>query len=379
MAISTSFKKTITILNILLVGSVYASDPIGEIIEEKGYAGLTRDGDTTVLLASEKPDVLMYDTAQTQNGRMKIQFEGSEELSLTEHSKVWIDEVYYDPDPSLSKMSLRMAQGTARFASGFGGKINKANIDIRTPTATIAVRGTDFTTSIDEIGRSLIILLPDKWGSPSGVIVVSNAGGEVILDEAYQATMVSTFDDSPTKPVTVNGIDVNMIDNMFIVNPPEEVSDQVAEEQGGGENDANNILDVDFLEFTDLEEDYFEDDELEYTELDRDLLEVDFLQDLLDVVLDIDRKVGIDVEQDQKFGSVRLEGTVAGFDKDSQYNTIIDKGIGQIWFYREVNGIISIRIPMFAQASIRTITDEKESLIKVGDGSSINITITQTN
>ena len=379
MEILTSFKKTITILNILLVGSVYASDPIGEIIEEKGYAGLTRDGDTTVLLASEKPDVLMYDTAQTQNGRMKIQFEGSEELSLTEHSKVWIDEVYYDPDPSLSKMSLRMAQGTARFASGFGGKINKANIDIRTPTATIAVRGTDFTTSIDEIGRSLIILLPDKWGSPSGVIVVSNAGGEVILDEAYQATMVSTFDDSPTKPVTVNGIDVNMIDNMFIVNPPEEVSDQVAEEQGGGENDANNILDVDFLEFTDLEEDYFEDDELEYTELDRDLLEVDFLQDLLDVVLDIDRKVGIDVERDQKFGSVRLEGTVAGFDKDSQYNTIIDKGIGQIWFYREVNGIISIRIPMFAQASIRTITDEKESLIKVGDGSSINIIITQTN
>ena len=52
-----------------------------------------------------------------------------------------------------------MAQGTARFASGFGGKIKKANIDISTPTATIAVRGTDFTTSIDELGRSLVILL----------------------------------------------------------------------------------------------------------------------------------------------------------------------------------------------------------------------------
>ena len=378
MAILTSFKKTITILSILLVGSVNA-DSIGEIIEEKGYAGLTRDGDTTVLLASDKPDVLMYDTAQTQNGRMKIKFEGEEELSLTEHSKVWIDEVYYDPDPSLSKMSLRMAQGTARFASGFGGKIKKANIDITTPTATIAVRGTDFTTSIDELGRSLVLLLPDKWGAPSGVIVVSNAGGEVILDEAYQATMVSTFDDSPTKPVKVNGVDVNMIDNMFIVSPPEEVSDQVAEEQGGGENDSSNILDVDFLEFNDLEEDYFEDDELEYTELDRDLLNIDFLQDLLDVVLDIDKKVGIDIEQQQKFGSVRLEGTVAGFDKDTQYNTIIDKGLGQIWFYREVNGIISIKIPMFAQASIRTVTDEKESSIRVGDGTSINITITQTN
>ena len=81
----------------------------------------------------------MYDTAQTQNGRMKIEFKGEERLYLTEHSKVWIDEVYYDPDPSKSKMAILMAQGTARFASGFGGKIKKSNIKVSTPTAQIAV------------------------------------------------------------------------------------------------------------------------------------------------------------------------------------------------------------------------------------------------
>jgi hypothetical protein len=276
-------------------------------------------------------------------------------------------------------MAIRMAQGTARFASGFGGKIKKANINITTPTAQITVNGTDFTTSIDEIGRSLVILLPDKWGAPSGSILVSNAGGEVLLDEAYQATMVSTYDSSPTKPVVVNGITPSLIDNLFIVSPPDEVNEQVAEEQRSNENDSNNVLDVDFLEFNDLEENYFEDDELEYTELDRDLLDVDFLQDLLDVVLDIDRKVGIDREVSNAFGVVRIDGTLPGFDKDTQYNTIVDKGLGQIWFYREVNGIISIRLPIYAQANIRTVTDEKESLIRVGDGSSLNITITQTN
>ena len=78
-------------------------------------------------------------------------------------------------------------------------------------------------------------------------------------------------------------------------------------------------------------------------------------------------------------GVARIQGTGFGFDKDTQYNTIVDKGLGQIWFYREVQGIISIKIPIFAQASIRTITDEKESSIMVGDGSSLNITITQTN
>lgn len=378
MQILTSYKKTL-LINILLIGSLQG-EPIGEITEYKGYAGLQRDGENSVVLADSEPEVLMYDTAQTQNGRMKIQFLGDEELDLTEHSKVWIDEVYYDPDPSKSKMAIRMAQGTARFASGFGGKIKKSNIKVSTPTAQIAVVGTDFTTSIDEIGRSLVILLPDKWGNPSGKIIVSNAGGSVILEEAYQATMVSTFDDSPTKPVTVSGISVGMIDNMFIVNPPEEVQDQIAEESSNNENDSSNILDVDFLEFNDLEEDYFEDDELEYTELDRDLLDIDFLQDLLDVVLEIDRKVGIDVERKaDAFSVARIEGTAFGFDKDTQYNTIVDKGLGQIWFYREVNGIISIKIPIYAQATIRTTTDEKGSLIKVGDGSSINITITQTN
>ena len=379
MLTSTLFRKTTTIVNLLLISSLSYGEPIGQIIEYKGSAGLQRDGETSVISATDESDVLMYDTAQTQNGRMKIQFQGTEQLDLTEHSKVWIDEVYYDPDPSKSKMAIRMAQGTARFASGFGGKIKKANINITTPTAQITVNGTDFTTSIDEIGRSLVILLPDKWGAPSGSILVSNAGGQVLLDEAYQATMVSTYDDSPTKPVVVNGITPNLIDNLFIVSPPEEVNEAVAEEQSSKENDSSNVLDVDFLEFNDLEENYFEDDELEYTELDRDLLDVDFLQDLLDVVLDIDRKVGLDRQQSNAFGVVRIDGTLPGFDKDTQYNTIVDKGLGQIWFYREVNGIVSIKLPIFAQAMIRTITDEKESLIQVGDGSSINITITQTN
>ena len=51
------------------------------------------------------------------NGRMLIEFLDKEKLSLTENSLVYIDEAYYDPDPSLSKMSIRMARGTARFAS----------------------------------------------------------------------------------------------------------------------------------------------------------------------------------------------------------------------------------------------------------------------
>jgi hypothetical protein len=83
MQILTSFNKTITI-SFLLIGSLaLGAEPIGEITEYKGSAGMSRDGESSVIDASAESDVLIYDTAQTQNGRMKIQFIGDEELELT--------------------------------------------------------------------------------------------------------------------------------------------------------------------------------------------------------------------------------------------------------------------------------------------------------
>ena len=59
---------------------------------------------------------------------------------------------------NLSKMYIQMVQGTARFTSGLGNRINKANVNVSTLTAQISIKGTDFTTIVDEIGRSLVIL-----------------------------------------------------------------------------------------------------------------------------------------------------------------------------------------------------------------------------
>ena len=86
----------------------------------------------------------------------------------------------------------------------------------------------------------------------------------------------------------------------------------------------------------------------------------------------------LDRKRGEGFDQVNIVGTKPGLDPDTQYNTIVDDS-GQIWFYRQVTGIISIKLPINANASIRTITDEKESLITVGDGESVNIIIRQTN
>ena len=361
------------LLTISIFPIVALAAPIGDITEQTGVSSLTRERNE--LVAAVGADIELYDTLNTGNGRIAVEFADEAELRLTEHSRVLIDEVIYDPDPSKSKMAMKFAMGTARFTSGKLGMMNKANIRIDTPTATIGIRGTDFTATVDELGRSLIILLPDVNGISSGEISVTNQAGQVILTEAYQATMVSTIASPPARPVTITNITVSQIDNLFIVSPPAEVQ-QVVEEIKS-ENSKDNILSIDFLEFNDLEKDYLKDKrELEYRELDMDLLDVDFLQDLLITIEEgdlLDRKKGGEFP-----GGINIVGTAPGFDKDSQYNTIIEDS-GQIWFYREVTGIISIRLPISANASISTITDEKESLITVGDGEAINIIITQVN
>ena len=376
--ILTLYSLTLTSA-IFTIGSASAqsSEPIGDIVEQTGVASLVRtSGDEITVTDEYVPGIQLKDTAVTGNGRMLIEFLDEEELSIIEHTRIYIDEAYYDPDPSKSKMAIRMAQGTARFTSGRGKRINKSNINLSTPTAEIAILGTDFTTTIDEIGQSLIILLPDEeTGESSGKIIITNAGGTVTLEEAYQASVINSYDTAPSRPVILSGIDTNMISNIFIVSEPREIK-QVKQEQGiASENDNGNILDVDFLEFNELEKDYLEFDELEFSELDIDYLDVDFLQDLLDVVLVLDRASTLD--RSALAGEVTLDGTKIGFDSDTQYNTILDKGAGTIKFFRDVNGVISISMLLSQTATIRTISDQKESEIMLGDGQGIIINIIQ--
>ncbi len=368
MRLYNLIKKTrLTTASLLLIISGFSyAEPIGDIRETTGYGGITRGEET--FNHEVGLEINLNDTAETANGRMLIEFLDKAELQLKEHSRVLIDTIYYDPNPSLSKMSMRMVSGTARFASGSLGLVNKANIEITTPTATIAVRGTDFTTTIDEIGRSLIILLPDDQGRPSGVIEVTNSGGTVILDEAYAATMVASYDRPPTSETVINGITPALIDNMFIVNPPEEVKQRIEEELQDEQDEDQGLLDIDFLDFTELEEDELAEEELDdFTELDIDELDVEFLIDVLDIVDSGDLF--------DTLGEFDIKGARRGFNDESQYNVFLRDG--DLVLFRNVNGLIEIQIGAGGSFTLDTDTSTWQGLIVGNDGEDIDIRIKQ--
>ena len=380
-------KPTNLLVAVLLIaiGNSYAAEPIGGVIEQSGKAGSIVRLSGEELTATLQTDIVSFDEVETENGRLKIQFVDETQVSLTEHTYMEIDEYVYDPDPSKSKMALNFVQGTARFATGGLGLVPKENIQIQTPTATIGIRGTDFTTTVDELGRSLVILLPDancddkvkleEGCRPSGSITVTNDGGTVTLEEAFQAVMVSTFEQSPTQPVKLVDLDLNQIDNMFIVSKPEEIVKAEEEQQEALKGDGGLLdfdgLDKDFLESEDLGK--AAERELEFTELDINFLDVDFLRDLLEIMEDADA-LG---EQEETPGSDRLVDRGFGVQPDNQFNILPDVD-GKVFFLRVGTNYTSLKIKKGQAGQIEVYDkDLGDTVMCLNNCEGIRITITQ--
>jgi len=358
MVLSASFKMMAEPQSVASVGNITELNGSGRVVRDKTFD------------ASLSFNINSFDNVQTSNGRLGITFLDDSQVRLTEHSQLIIDEFIYDPDPSKSKMALQFASGTARFITGKLSTINKENIFIKTPSATVGIRGTDFTVTVDELGRSLIILLPDDDGLPSGEIIVSTAMGQVVLNKPYQATTVSVFESEPTKPVILD-LTLELIDNMLIVNPPKE---SISEQGEDGNNNTNSILDVDLLEFDDLEVDYLAEDELEFTELDINYLDVNFLEDLLDIIEDIN-----ELEQTETIlnTSLDLKGTQLGYDSSTQINTFVTDNF--ITFYKTLEDTIRLELDKSNAYTVIMIQNGKSTQIIVNGGGNSTIKITQGN
>jgi len=266
-----------------LTFSSFAAGIIGDVILHTGNAVIEQDG--VDVESEEGLDVFSYNTVKTGKGKVAIGFIDDTRVDITEHSKLIIDEFVYDPNTKTGSLSLKAALGTIRYASGQIAKTSPTNVQIRTPTATIGVRGTDFTMTVDEIGSSTIILLPscDTNGYCFvGEITVESDAGQVIMNTAFQATVVDTISSQPLKPVILS-LEEDFITNLLIFSPPREIEEAVQEAEY---QKTATALDVDLLAFDELDksmEDYLEElDEDDIGQLDRDFLSQNFLGNILD-------------------------------------------------------------------------------------------------
>jgi len=247
----------------------------------------------TTMSAGKGTGVEADDNVRTTAGKVGITFTDQTRVQINENSKLVIDSFVFDPNAkkSAGKLAMNVALGTVRYTSGKVAHNNPDSVTLRTPTATIAVRGTDFTMTVDEIGRSTIILLPacpKGWidlerDCATGKIEVITDEGRVIMDKAFQATRVESRESKPFKPTIIN-LTEDQINNLIILSPPKELRESQEEKQRR-RSEMKGALDVDFLRETGLANSLEAQEKEVYKDpLSRNFLDQDFLANVLDII-----------------------------------------------------------------------------------------------
>lgn len=198
---------------------------IGSVVDLSGTAVIKRGKET--ITVAKGTLVETNDKVETKNGIVNIKFKDNTTVKVTENSALVIDDFVYDPKNAAGgKLSLKAASGTVRYVSGNIAHNNPNSVKINTPTAAIAVRGTDFVMSVDETGKSLVMLMPACEVNQSinlkglvcgsGKIDVDSGSKIITLDKPYQATIIETASTPPTPPVVVNLTNTAIGNNLLI-------------------------------------------------------------------------------------------------------------------------------------------------------------------
>ena len=213
------------IIGLLMAGTCWAD--IGSVTKASGTAIIKRGKDTIQIVKGT--EIKTNDKVETKNGKVKIVFKDDTNVTVTESSSLVIDDFVYDPKSGAGKLGLKAAAGTVRYVSGSITKDPK-NVKINTPTAAIAVRGTDFVMAVSETGASMIMLMPTceieqnvnlkGLTCGSGAIDVETPAGIVKLNRPYQATLVETLNGIPS-PAVIVALNGMAIGNNLMVSPPQ--------------------------------------------------------------------------------------------------------------------------------------------------------------
>jgi FecR protein len=155
------------------------------------------------------------------DGTGEIKLRDNTQLALGPGSRLLLDQFVYDPHVSGGAIVLQLVKGAFRFMTGIAAK--PAYV-IRTPTASITVRGTIFDVYVQSSGMSWLLLI-------EGAIEVCNARDDCRLHDEPGKLIRITPDGNVGSPVRWVGFpkDGELFESAFpfVITPPQFDSDPV--------------------------------------------------------------------------------------------------------------------------------------------------------
>lgn len=120
----------------------------------------------------------------------RLIFQDNTQFEIGPLSQVTLDRFVFDPDPSKSQVALSIAKGAARFVTG---SLPKSDYQLRTPAASIGIRGTILDIDVGTGGATTVYV-------ELGIALVTG-GGQTVELHAGQSTTVLPGN-VPSNPLT---------------------------------------------------------------------------------------------------------------------------------------------------------------------------------
>ncbi|GAB6040859.1 Ig-like domain-containing protein [Endothiovibrio diazotrophicus] len=174
---------------LMVAGPPPAAEAIGSVKSLRGVA-TAKGADGQVRPLAEGDPIYLNDTVQTADGAfLRILFDDGTAFFLGRNARAVIDGYVYQPEAGLGSFAASVTLGFFRYISGKLGKLGHDDhpyATIKTPTATIGIRGSDIEGEVDAQGNTTLV-------HHSGIIDVAdiNGLGMVTLLEPGTATLVS--------------------------------------------------------------------------------------------------------------------------------------------------------------------------------------------
>lgn len=215
----SAMHKTLGAIIFCLLGNpAWASEqPVAVVTHVSGTLTKKRP-DETIKLLSVKSEVMQGDTLVTEaETYARLKFIDGSEVVLRPQSRVKVDKFSFEEiAPAKDSMVLSLLKGGMRAVTGLLGRRSKENVEYKTPTATIGIRGTNtgMLHCDNDCGN-----IPTTSGRPPangthvdvafGSVIVRNESGSQIFN-AGQFGFVPSADSPPIMVPPNQGIQITI-------------------------------------------------------------------------------------------------------------------------------------------------------------------------
>ena len=202
-----------------------AADSAGMVLSVVNGAWLERGGQKQAV--QSKDTVLVNDVVSTDgNGKVQILFNDNTVVAIGNNSSIAIADFVFDDTAKKASFSAQMTQGVARFVTGKVVERNRDGFSVKTPSATVGIRGTTFAVEVSSAGVTDVIGLSINPAFPVSVTNSATGTTDVIDKNGLAVKAASAGNTSYMAPAGK----LASLDSAVKINGGNVVSDEKADE-----------------------------------------------------------------------------------------------------------------------------------------------------